>query len=41
MRRQSRTTFKGALITALALAAFAGSTATAQDVATGSARPSC
>jgi hypothetical protein len=37
MRRQSRTTFKGALITALALAAFAGSTATAQDVASGSA----
>jgi hypothetical protein len=37
MRRQSRTTFKGAMITALALAAFAGSTATAQDVATGSA----
>jgi len=37
MRRQSRTTFKGVLITALALLAFAGSTATAQDVATGSA----
>jgi len=37
MRKQSRTTLRGALITAVALIAFAGSSATAQDVATGSA----
>jgi hypothetical protein len=37
MRRQSRTTLKGALVTAVALIAFVGSSATAQDVATGSA----
>jgi len=37
MRRQSRTKLRGILIVAVALIAFMGSSATAQDVATGSA----